>query len=270
MKREPFDRELEQVLREKGDPVRFSAAEEERVLSRVLDRVGEPGQEEDAEMMGRFTGRKILVAAAAICMGAAFVAVAGGKVVMVTSSVRTDQPTYRSAAEVTAETGLGFTPKAVDAFENGYELWQGYSFQMEGYDEDQQKVTESPSISVDYRKGDESVSLSIETPMAGLEAQDEVPDESQEYEGVTLNYSEFDSLFVDVDYVPTEEEQRLMDEGLLNIAYGLPDGEREEVTYQYVNWEEDGGRYSLMAREEAGLTADDLFQMAREVIDSGE
>ena len=78
MKREPFDRELEQVLREKGDPVRFSAEEEERVLSRVLNRVGEPGQKEDAEMMGRFTGRKILVAAAAICMGAAFVAVAGG------------------------------------------------------------------------------------------------------------------------------------------------------------------------------------------------
>ena len=79
MKREPFDRELKQVLREKGDPVRFSAAAEERVLSRVLNRVGEPGQKEDAEMMGRFTGRKILVAAAAICMGAAFVAVAGGK-----------------------------------------------------------------------------------------------------------------------------------------------------------------------------------------------
>ena len=114
------------------------------------------------------------------------------------------------------------------------------------------------------------MSLSIETPMAGLEAQDEVPDESQEYEGVTLNYSEFDSLFVDVDYVPTEEEQRLMDEGLLNIAYGLPDGEREEVTYQYVNWEEDGGRYSPDGQGGGRLTADDLFQMAREVIDSGE
>ena len=61
--------------------MRFSVAAEERVLSRVLNRVGEPGQKEDAEMMGRFTGRKILVAAAAICMGAAFVAVAGGKVV---------------------------------------------------------------------------------------------------------------------------------------------------------------------------------------------
>ena len=48
MKREPFDRELKQVLREKGDPVRFSAAAEERVLSRVLNRVGEPGQKEDA------------------------------------------------------------------------------------------------------------------------------------------------------------------------------------------------------------------------------
>ena len=30
MKREPFDRELEQVLREKGDPVRFSAEEPEK------------------------------------------------------------------------------------------------------------------------------------------------------------------------------------------------------------------------------------------------
>ena len=64
MRREPFDRELEELLREKAEPVRMDEREKERQFSRILDRVGEPGQKEDSVMFRRFTGRKVLAAAA--------------------------------------------------------------------------------------------------------------------------------------------------------------------------------------------------------------
>ena len=44
--------------------------------------------------------------------------------------------------------------------------------------------------------------------------------------------------------------------------------ERQEVTNYFVTWSDDGGNYSLMAGEDTGLTADDLFLMAEEIVDS--
>ena len=76
MRREPFDRELEELLKEKAEPVRMTDEDEKRTLARILDRVGEPEQKEDSVMFRRFNGKKILVAAAALCLIGAFGAVA--------------------------------------------------------------------------------------------------------------------------------------------------------------------------------------------------
>ena len=268
MRREPFDRELEELLKEKAEPVRMTDEDEKRTLARILDRVGEPEQKEDSVMFRRFNGKKILVAAAALCLIGAFGAVAAGKIDSVSSSVRVDQPDYHSAADVAADADrLGFVPKAVDQFSNGYEFSKGYFVMLEGADENQAKVAESPSVMVDYRKGSGSVILNIEAPMAGLE-QESSTEMTREYGDVTLNYFHSDSLFVGTDYELTQEEQALVDAGELNVGYGAPGMERQEVTNYFVTWSDDGGNYSLMAGDDTGLTADDLFLMAEEIVDS--
>lgn len=268
MKREPFDRELEEMFKKKAEPVRMTGAEEDRMFSRILDRVGEPGQKEDSAMFRRFTGRKVFVAAAAMCLIGAFGAVAAGRIVSVTSSVRVDQPDYRTAAEVAAAADqMGFVPKAVDEFSNGYRFSNGYFVTLKGVDETQTTVTENPSVMVDYQKGNERATLTIESPMAGM-GQESETELTKEYEGITLNYFQTDSLFVDVNYELTEEEKALQAAGDLNVAYGLPEGEREEVTNQFVTWSDGGGNYSLMVEDTAGLTADEMFGMAEEIIGS--
>ena len=73
---------------------------------------------------------------------------------------------------------------------------------------------------------------------------------------------------VGTDYELTQEEQALVDAGELNVGYGAPGMERQEVTNYFVTWSDDGGNYSLMAGEDTGLTADDLFLMAEEIVDS--
>ncbi len=271
MRREPFDRELEELLREKAEPVRMDEREKERQFSRILDRVGEPGQKEDSVMFRRFTGRKVLAAAAVMCLIGAFGAVAAGKVVSIGSAVAVDQPDYRQASEVAqAADQMGFVPKAVDEFSNGYQFSKGYFIMLEGEDENQVKVAESPSVMVDYKKGNDTVTLDIEAPMAGVDQESGAADRTEEYEGITLNYFRHDSLFVGTDYELTAEEQALADAGELNVGYGEPGMERSEVTNLFVTWSDGGGNYSLMADEDTGLTADDLFAMAEEIIGSAD
>lgn len=269
MKRERFDRELEELLRDKAEPVRMGKAQQEQMLSRILERTGEPEQKEDMVMFRRFTGRKVLAAAAAICLIGAFGVAAAGKIVTVSSSVRVDQPDYQSAAEVAqAADQMGFVPKSVDEFSNGYQFSNGYFVMLEGADESQTTVAQCPSILVDYTKDGDLVSLSIEAPMPGLEQESET-ETTREYQGIDLNYFQTDSLFVGMDYELTPEEQALVDAGELNVGYGGAGMERQEVTNQFVAWTDQGGEYSLMVDVDAGLTQEDLFAMAEEIIDSG-
>lgn len=268
MKREPFDNRIEELLRQQADHVTMTGERQEQVLGRILNRVGEPGQKEDFGMMRRFTGKKIAVMAAAMCMVGVFTAVAAGKIVSVSSSMRTDQPDYRTAAEVTKDGDrLGFTPKAVESFSNGYAFSQGYFSMMEGFDEEMNRVAEIPSVILDYRKGDHFLTLDMQSP-GGLDSGE--PDQVEVYEGIELEYSHLDSIFVSVDYTPTEEEQKLSEEGKLNIGYGLPEGsEKEETGFSFVRWEDGGGAYTLTSGEENGLSSSELLAMAKEIIDSG-
>lgn len=83
--------------------------------------------------------------------------------------------------------------------------------------------------------------------------------------GVVLRYSRMQNKFVPPDYVPTEEEQKLSEEGKLNLAYGS--SEIEEMVSSMVQWEDGGITYSLFTFDEA-ITAEEMFQMAKEVVES--
>lgn len=270
MKREPFDKELEKLLRDKAESVKMEKASEEKMFCRILEQTGQTQKKEDLVMLRRFTKRKVVAAAAALCLIGAFGAAAAGKIVTVSSSVQVDQPDYRSAAELSqAADQLGFTPKAPESFSNGYQFSNGYFVMLEGADENQNAVAEYPSVMADYQKGDDSVVLSIEVPMDDIE-QGGPAELTSEYNGVTLNYFHTDSLFVGMDYELTQEEQDLLNKGELNVGYGEPGMTRQEVTNLFVTWTDQGGNYSLMAAQDSDLTSEDLFAMAREIIDCGD
>ena len=82
---------------------------------------------------------------------------------------------------------------------------------------------------------------------------------------VTVQYSADDYKAVPADYEPTAEEQAAVEAGDLQIGYGA-----SEVTvqqYQFLRWEQNGVYYTLSGFD-LDMTADELFQMAQEIIES--
>ena len=87
-------------------------------------------------------------------------------------------------------------------------------------------MAEIPSVILDYRKGDHFLTLDMQSP-GGLDSGE--PDQVEVYEGIELEYSHLDSIFVSVDYTP-RRRRRNCRRRKLNIGYGLPEGSEKEET----------------------------------------
>lgn len=68
-------------------------------------------------------------------------------------------------------------------------------------------------------------------------------------------------------YKVTEEEQKMIDDGSLQVGYGDPSSQPEEHNLQNVSWYEDGIEYLIMNWNYDDLTKDQMIDMAKEVID---
>ncbi len=80
---------------------------------------------------------------------------------------------------------------------------------------------------------------------------------------MAFTYEESLYKFVPEDYKVTPEDQEKLDAGQLEISYGVDTV--EEVRYQFLNWQDNGISYSIMAPG-YDLTKEVLLQMATEVI----
>lgn len=87
-----------------------------------------------------------------------------------------------------------------------------------------------------------------------------------EYEGRTLLYKEDQYLFVPPEYEPSEEELKAQDAGELYISYGS--NEVEHNTIHFMQWDDDGSRYLLMASDDNAPGQQEMEKMARQIIDS--
>lgn len=88
-----------------------------------------------------------------------------------------------------------------------------------------------------------------------------------EYKGVKVYYYAYKYKAVPDGYKVTEEEQKMIDDGSLQVGYGNPSSEPEEYNTQNVSWYEDGIEYLIMNWNYDDLTKDQMIDMAKEVID---
>lgn len=218
-------------------------------------------QETEGRMgMKRWSGRKMMVAAAVIAVLGAGTAVAAGKIAYLSSSIQTNQVDYASAGEVKASEKLDKKAKAVDEFSNGIQFENGYYTEVSAQDESGVQVAAYPSISVSYSDG---VFLDISKPVEGVESGAYPVVMSGEFDGVTVEVSTMEYLFLPPDERPSEEDEKRQEEGTLEISYGSQEEERK--TYLGASWKEDGLTYNLMTMEH-GLTAEEILAMAGEII----
>ncbi|HIX90689.1 MAG TPA: DUF4367 domain-containing protein [Candidatus Agathobaculum pullicola] len=206
---------------------------------------------------------KRLAAVALVAAVAVTGAVAGNGIVAYTfgSSWSNERMNYE---ETQAELVDG--AKVPESFSNGFVFENAVHVYGGEKDEDGNVLCEWTNIDADYQRDGVTINLGVgEAKDDGTTVDTSRFDDTRAIDGVTVQYSADDYKAVPADYEPTAEEQAAMEAGDLQIGYGA-----NEVTvqqYQFLCWEKDGVSYTLSGFD-LDMTADELFQMAQEIIAS--
>ena len=203
---------------------------------------------------------------AAVCLVAALAvtgAVAGSGVIASTfaSSWSNEHMSY---AETNAELSNG--AKMPESFANGFVFDHGIHVYGGEKDTEGNVMREWTNINAQYEKDGITLTLGTgENHDDGTTVDTSKYDEVREIGSVIVLYSENTYKAVPADYEPTAEEQVAIKAGDLQIGYGTNNVETYDA--QFLRWTQDGVTYTLSGFD-LGLTSDELFAMAQEVIES--
>ncbi len=255
------DDRLKQIIKAELDQVMPDGRAEDRCLREIHKKI---------EMRSRnmkFNKKRMVAALAAMCtitvMGTV-TAIAGGKITSLMSSVSRNEMVHSKDALIqSAKSKMGTVPKLVDTFSNGLAFNEGIITNVEGRDENQNPMITYPELYAGYGENNR-VALDVYQHQDMI-SQDSSDAKKQEvYKDITLSAYEYNYLFLPPDAKPSEEDLKLEEEGKLMISYGSSQEERK--IYRHVGWSENDMVYSLSSADD--LSCDDLFAMAKEVIDA--
>lgn len=252
-----LEKKIRTALEKKSEEARVDALTRRRIRASVYERI------EEERNMKHTNWKKTVVAAAAICVFGTITAVALKKPAYISShsSINEVVRDYGTAKDMMH--GFDASVKTVKEFSNGYTFKEAVPKYEATHDEEHNTLEQGTSMSFSYeKKGMEDVVLSgdrLTVPGSNPDAVLVLAD------GTELRYHRLANKFVPPDYTPTEEELKLQEEGKLNIGYGSD--QVEEKTSVNVSWVQDGVTYSLFSFN-GSLTAEEMFQMAKEVAES--
>lgn len=205
---------------------------------------------------------KRLAAVALVAAVAVTGAVAGNGIVAYTfgSSWSNEHMNYEEAqAELTDGA------KLPESFANGFVFENAVHEYGGEKDEDGNVLREWTKIDVEYERDGTTLHLGTgEAYDDDMTVDTSRFDDTREIGDITVQYSADDYKAVPADYEPTAEEQAAVEAGDLQIGYGA-----SEVTvqqYQFLRWEQNGVYYTLSGFD-LDMTADEMFQMAQEIIE---
>jgi hypothetical protein len=185
------------------------------------------------------------------------------------SSHLTETKTFPSKDKV--KDTVGFTPKYVEAFNNGFKFDTFNYANNEVRNEKGDATEKYKSAHFDYKKDGSKkgqiLSMSAEkTDEKSFYGNMPKNASEVEYNGVKIIYTSSQYKSVPDGYKPTDEEKDLEDKGLLQIGYGSEKDEIKVSENQSVMWYEDGISYCIINMDYTELSKDDMINMAKEVI----
>lgn len=259
------DEAVKETLYGMSRQVSASESLKRRIDSSLLE--AEKGRERS---MKKFGIKKVMIGVAAACLvlGMAGMAGSGLKSYVGSSSA---YPNYTSFEDLhKAQEEVGYRIDAVETFSNGYELSGITIAKVAIQNEAGQKEEEQKEIDIMYKKpGSRNMELSVRKLFASEDEESLLqisPDDKvQQYRNITLVLRKSTYKFVPEDYELTPEDERAMEQGDLEISYGVP--EVEVVDYSFVMWIKDGISYNLFGSD-LTLTDGDMFDMAKDIIES--
>lgn len=257
MEKKELDTIITNVLEDKADPVSLSPVQAEAMKRKLRNMIKEESH------MKKSMIKKVVIAAAAMCLLVPVVAVAGGRIASYQSTINVND-TIKSYAQLvkTAPGKLGFTPATVENFRNGFTFSQGYISDIQCDDGESNKVGSFPELSMEYHNGSRSVTFTASRPLGDMT--NPAPDATKIHEGVTINYKLDHYKFVPEDYQLTNEDQKRIDSGDLFVSYGADRVELSDIPH--VSWNQDGTAYLILATGGSDVSQADLMEMAQEVI----
>lgn len=169
------------------------------------------------------------------------------------------------------EKRVGFSPKYVDSFSNGFKFESFNSSTKELENDNKDTITKTKSADFSYTRDGSAKNQMLNFSAEKIEEQyadsHKFSDDPVEYKGLKVYYYPHKYKAVPNGYKVTEEEQKMIDDGSLQVGYGDPSSEIEEYNVQSVSWYEDGIKYLIMNWNYDDLTKDQMIDMAKEVID---
>lgn len=187
-------------------------------------------------------------------------AVAAGKI---TGLISVNDNNTQSIVELRelSKTQMKTSPKLPDNFKNGMTFANGYLSKVKGVDENKNEMMTYSEAYAEYGESPQ-VTLTAHMHMDEISEENE-PGQKEVYQGVELNSSQVQYLFLPEGQEPSEKDKKLQDEGKLAISYGSDQEER--LLFKSVTWSENGIDYLLFSSDNMELNS--LTAMAKEVID---
>lgn len=232
--------------------------------NRVITTLNTLPEKENEKMaiMKKKSIKRSMIFVTAIVMALGLTAFASGKIGSIVSS-SSSIPDYKkmpTQEEVTKE--FGFSPKLVEAFENGYAFSGGSIVKGNMVDNDGNSMGKFKSLDIEYEKSGDAISLSMEQ-VVDSEWYTQVGTPT-DYNGVSLYYGSYENKSVPGDYELTEQDKQDEASGKYVFSYGSD--EIELVKVQSVTWQQDGIGYCLLGMD-TNLNQAELTKMAQEIVD---
>lgn len=221
-------------------------------------------QELEGRKMKKFKVKKVMMCVAACCLMLGTVSIASSGIVqsIVSSSLAIGEKDFTKLGELEAE--AGFSVKAIEQFQNGYQFSDMTITNNTGYDENGNAMTHYKGIDFTYKKeGEDSLSLNTEQEINMQADTEQNPDEVKIIEGIEVKYYLSTYKWVPVDYELTEEDKKNMEKDNYFISDGA--SEISENLVSGVSWVQDGIYYHI-GNVHGKTEPEVLFQMAEELI----
>jgi hypothetical protein len=255
------DDHLKHVIKAELDSIKPDAKRDQQRLWEIHKKISQRSG------IMKFTKKKFattVAAVVAITVMGTVTAVAAGKITGLISSTNRNDAIHSTTELVEhAKDQMGTAPKLVEAFSNGMAFKEGYISEVNGVDENNNQIISYPEMMANYGKNNE-VMISSHMHQEGLAEESNAAGKQEDYKNIQLTAMEDAYLFLPPDAEPSKEDQKLQEEGKLQISYGSSEEERK--VFKSVKWSENGIDYLLFTFEDMQLNT--LSSMAREVIDA--
>lgn len=253
-----FEQNVKHALEVECQDVTASRNLKERIDEAILD------SQKEAGTMKHLSVKKLVIGVAAACLLVGGGAYAAGHATGLVSGTSLSD-TYKSYDDIDKAQGkLGYEVDSIETFSNGYDFREMSVDDVDGVDDEGNKVYTYKEMTIHYEKdGENTLWLNSCKPVEEA-VKDKTPDATAQCGDITLYYDEYTYKFVPVDYELTEEDKENEARDDYFISYGSD--EVEIMQNKGVTWEKEGTYYSLSGFD-LSMSSDEMFAMANEVIE---